>query len=408
MHPLLERLLYGQHGRKSQFALDSREALEFLSGGRASKTGEVISVDTAAQVTTMMACARLISQGVAQTTLKFYSTGNRPGRIYDHPLLPVVTIRPNPWQTSFEFFETLLMHLAFLNNAYVFVSRVGSAREIRELIPLDPSKVAVKRNPDLSLVYTVTGDDGKQRTLGADVIWHLRGPSWNGWQGMEAIKYAREALGLARATEAKHATMHKNAPDPGGVYSVEGLLNGDQFKLLRDWIVKNTTGELSGSPLILDRGAKWVSQAMKGVDAQHLETRRFQVLEICRAMQVIPMMVGAAETPTYASAEQMFIAHVVHCITPWAERVERSAKKNLLNEGEAIDIRFDLKSLMRGAAADRASYYSAALGSGGSPAWMTQNEVREDDGLDWIEGGDELPKPTNVGGATGGGTNATV
>jgi hypothetical protein len=53
---------------------------------------------------------------------------------------------------------------------------------------------------------------------------------------------------------------------------------------------------------------------------------------------------------------------------------------------------------MRGAAKDRAEYYAKALGSGGSPAWMTQNEVREDDGLDPLDGGDELPRPTNVGG----------
>jgi HK97 family phage portal protein len=136
---------------------------------------------------------------------------------------------------------------------------------------------------------------------------------------------------------------------------------------------------------------------MTGVDSQHLETRKHQIEEICRHMRVIPLMVQHSDkTATYASAEQMFIAHVVHTIAPWATRFEQSAEANLLAPGEDVDIRFNLKSLMRGAAKDRAEYYAKALGSGGSPAWMTQNEVREDDGLDAIEGADALPQPANM------------
>ena len=49
---------------------------------------------------------------------------------------------------------------------------------------------------------------------------------------------------------------------------------------------------------------------------------------------------------------------------------------------------------MCGASKDRGAFYSQALGHGGGHAWMTPNEVREDDGLDWIEGGDTLPAPS--------------
>jgi phage portal protein BeeE len=59
-------------------------------------------------------------------------------------------------------------------------------------------------------------------------------------------------------------------------------------------------------------------------------------------------------------------------------------------------VKFIDTELLRGAAADRAAYYATALGSGGSPAWMTPNEVRALEEMDAIDGGDELPAPTNL------------
>ena len=104
--------------------------------------------------------------------------------------------------------------------------------------------------------------------------------------------------------------------------------------------------------MVLDRGAKWLQQQMTGVDAQHLETRRCQIEEICRAFRVNPLMVGLSEkTATYASAEQMFLAHVIHTLAPWATRIEQSIDVHLLSEQEqreGYQTKFNLSALMRG------------------------------------------------------------
>jgi len=373
---------------------------DFLSWPEA-KAGARVSVETSLQVATVLACARAIAEGCAQVPVRFY-TGDKDGRrvpLRSHPLEDVLGYRPNPWQTSFEFRETMLLHAVLCGNAFAYISRVNG--RVAELIPIEPGRVWVERQLDMSLLYRVTFENGQTAALTTRDVWHLRGPSWNSWMGLEAIKYAREAIGLAIVTEEAHSRLHANGVRPSGAYSVEGTLTPDQYKHLRAWIEQHHAGASNGGkPLILDRAAKWTPLTMSGVDAQHLETRKHQVEEICRAMRVIPLMVGYSDkTATYASAEQMFISHVVHTITPWATRLEQSAEVALLAEGEDVDIRLDLKGLMRGAAKDRAEYFAKALGSGGSPAWMTQNEVRSEDGLDWLAGGDELPKPTNVAGA---------
>jgi HK97 family phage portal protein len=105
---------------------------------------------------------------------------------------------------------------------------------------------------------------------------------------MDALDLAREAVGLSIAAEASQGRLHKNGVRSAGVYSVEGTLNAQQHKDLRKFLADNYAGENSGLPMVVDRGAKWLSMAMSGVDAQHLETRRFQVEEVCRAMGVAP------------------------------------------------------------------------------------------------------------------------
>ena len=137
-------------------------------------------------------------------------------------------------------------------------------------------------------------------------------------------------------------------------------------------------------------------------DLQYIETRKFQVEEICRAFGVMPIMVGYSDkTATYASAEQMFIAHVVHTMGPWYVRIENSANMNLLSKSDrasGLYVKFIVNGLMRGAAKDRAEFYSKALGAGGGPAWLTQDEVRELEEYNPMGGNAGiLREPSNVG-----------
>lgn len=398
---LLSRLaaLFGAGSAGLERKADGLSELPRLWTLPESRSGYAVGPLTALQVSTVMACVRCIAEGIAQVPMCFRKGDVEIDETAD-PLIGVLLYQPNPWQTLFEFIETVIFHLVLCGNAFVFVSRVGSRRQIRELIPIAPQNVQVRQLPDLTIEYRVSFVSGEQRILKADEIWHLKGASWNSWMGLDAVQLAREAIGLGIATEAAHAELHKNGARPSGLLSSTEKIAPADYKTLRDWIVANTSGENSGSPLVLDRGFSFTPFAMTGVDAQHLETRRFQIEEICRHFRVIPMMVGYSDkTATYASAEQMFIAHVVHTLTPWAVRIEQSMERHLFGLDSEIEVRFNFKGLMRGAATDRANYLSKSLGAGGSPAWMTPNEARRDDGLEPLPGGDDLPRPTNVGGA---------
>lgn len=365
------------------------------------KSGVSVNIDSALRVSTVLACARVISEGVAQLPFKLYREGKDGSKTLakDHDLYDVLHRRPNPWMTSFQFREALTLHAVLTGNGYAFKNR-GAGGAIKEMIPLVPVNVQCKQGRDWEMEYRLVGDSN---VYTSDDIFHLRGPSWSGYLGMDAVQLAREAIGLAIATEETHARLHANGAQPGGVLSIKGALDdAGRARLMAGWKQFQEGLNNKFRTAVIDQEAEWKPLAMTGVDSQHIETRKFQIEEICRSLRVFPQMVMHSDkTSTFASAEQFFLAHVVHTLLPWVERWEQSVSCFVLDERE-IDIvpKMNVTALLRGTAADRASYFSRALGAGGAPAWMTQDEVRQLDELNPMGGeAAALPKPTNVPGA---------
>ncbi|HVK56515.1 MAG TPA: phage portal protein [Burkholderiales bacterium] len=361
-----------------------------------SSSGKSVNVTSALQVTAVLACVRAIAEGVAQVPMRLHKERDDGGSdiAKKHPLYRVLNRKPNAWQTSFEFRETMIYHAALTRRFVAFKNRVRG--QIVELIPLDPGSVEVICSDRGVLTYLVTGATGEQKEFPAEAIWHVKGPSWNGWDGMDILSLARDAIGLSMATEESHALMHKNGGQTSGIYSVEGSLDDKQYKQLRDWIDLQITGANKFKPFILDRGGKWTPTSKTGVDNQHLDTRKHQLEEICRAWRVSPIMIGHADkTATYASAEQMFLAHVVHCLMPWYRRIEESADVNLLTEDDyenGIYAKLSPNALMRGATKDRAEYYYKLWQMGA----LNPNEIRAMEEKNPYPGGEIYRVPMNT------------
>lgn len=377
------------------------ELFREIYGGRTSEAGVPVDWKRALQVSTVLACCRVNAEGVAQVPWKLYREADgRRTVATDHPVHVLISRRPNSWQTSFEFRETIMFHLLLTYNAFVFVNRVGISREVKELVPIEPGRVRVEQLDDYRLRYKVTGKNGAEQVFEQDAIWHLRGPSWNTWIGMDAVALARNAIGLSISLEQGQGDFQKNGARTSGVLSVKDKLAPEKFQFLSAWLDKHMPGgERAGKPIIADMDMDYRSMSMSSVDQQLMETRKHQIEEICRAFRVMPIMVGHADkTATYASAEQMFLAHVVHTLMPWYERIEQSADVNLLSEQDiasGLYTKFTPNALMRGAAKDRGEFYAKALGSGGAKGWMTQNDIRGLEELDRSDDpeADKLPQP---------------
>lgn len=391
--------LFGLGGARHSNQASTGSFLDGLASFARMRSSRSVTLASSLEVMAVLGCVKVISEDVAQVPLKLFRKrkGGGSDEATDHPLSDMLDAGPNDWQTSFDFIENLAIQAALGGNFYSFKNMVRG--KIAEILPFPPGAVQVEWK-GFTPIYKVTASDGSQKDLPAEAIWHMRGPSIDTQTGMAAIHQAREAIGLAMSTEDAHAKLHANGAQTSGLYSVDGTLNPEQYKALSDWVMAQVSGANRSKPLILDRGAKWTSSAMTGVDAQHLDTRKFQIEEICRAFRVMPIMIGQADkAATYSSAEQMFIAHVKYTLQPWFRRIEKSINKYLLTKEDraaGLYVKFLPNALMRGTAKDRAEYYYKMWSMG----TMNADEIRAMEEQNPCPGGDIYRVPLNMGDAT--------
>ncbi len=388
---LWDRLL----GRKAaQLTYDQvADLIDGVSGGTIA--GVSVTEKTALQVATVLACVKVIADGCATPNIGVFrqkkdGTRERADNIPEHRLL---SRRPNEWQTSFEWRRQMTLHAA-LTGSGLSIKVKGENGRIRELIPVMPGQWDVRRVSRYDVRYRIWDQFGTIGEFGPDAVFVINGVQWDWVCSMNAVNLARSAVGLAIATERSQSSMHANGLRPSGTYSVEGTLNQEQYERLADFLKRKSGPDKTGTPLVLDRGAKWLSTSITGVDAQHVETRRLQVEEMCRAYGVFPIMVGHADkSSTFASSEAFFAAHVKHTLAPWHKAWTQRIDEMLLDGSGPLFAEFDVRYLMAGSMRDRAQWARTMAEMG----IYTRNEIRDEEGKDPLPGLDEPLTPMNMG-----------
>ncbi|WP_158271770.1 phage portal protein [Methylosinus sporium] len=340
----------------------------------------------------------VIADGIAQLPVEIYrdlpsGKGSEPA--VDHPLYDLLLHRASELQDAFQFFTTILLHAAATGNSVSY--RVVVNGETRELIPIRPESTTIDiETRFMRKRFDLTFENGVFATVGAEEVFHLSGPGWRAYKGLDPAVIGREAIGLARATEESQARLHSNGARTGGILAPADekvRLTSEQLSKLQSGWAQMQTGLSNAFKTFVSSGAlKWTPLAATGVDNQHLETRKHQIEEICRVLGVFPIMVGHAgdQSPTFASAEAFFDAHVRYTLQRWIKALRSAINTQLLTKDERREgyhVRIDTTELTRGSLEARTKYYQAALGTNSNPGWLDRNEVRDDDGWN--------PRPEN-------------
>lgn len=372
------------------------ELYKELLGRQGVKSGAVVNTKTAFDVSVVFRCVALLSEGLAMVPFKVHqSVGDTIKTAHDHDLYWLLSKRPNDFQSSFEFREQIGLHLAFCQEAFVFKNVVQG--RIVELIPYPPTAVTKVRHDDMSISYKVKLNSGREVAVPASNMWHIKGKSWDGFNAIETIKAAREAIGLALATEEHSSRMFSNGARVGGILSTDSKLDKEQTLLLKESWQETQGGSANAfRTAILSGGLKWTPTGFGAEQAQLIESRRNQVEEICRFFGILPIMVGFADkTATYASAEAQFTAHVMYALLPLYRRVEDSADVNLIGMTDikkGYYSKFNASGLLRGSIKDRGDFYTKMYNVGA----LNPNEIRAYEEMNPYEGGEKYRVPLNM------------
>ena len=361
-----------------------------------SSSGKTVTERSAMQMTAVYACVRILSEAVAGLPLHFYrykADGSKEKAI-DSNLYHLIHDEPNPEMSSFVFRETLMTHLLLWGNAYAQIIRNGKG-EVIALYPLMPNKMSVDRDENGKLYYTYTRSDcepnamnGSSVVLEPKDVLHIPGLGFDGLVGYSPIAMAKNAIGLAIATEEFGSKFFANGAAPSGVLEHPGTIK-DPSRVREAWQSQFGGSGNSGKVAVLEEGMKYTPISISPEQAQFLETRKFQINEIARIFRVPPHMVGDLEKSSFSNIEQQSLEFVKYTLDPWVVRWEQSLSRSLLSEDEKKQyfFKFNLEGLLRGDYQSRMNGYAIARQNG----WMSANDIRELEDLDKLspeQGGD--------------------
>jgi len=394
--------------RKSadEATLTSPGFLSRLWGGGTTGAGVNVTPETALSCATVMACCRILAEDVAKLPVSIYRSDEKSGKSVEatgHALSSLLR-HPNGWQTHFDFFEQAMFALLLWGNAYAAILRDGRGRPV-QLVPIRPNQVTILVSPDDgSLFYQVSRANEHEMAVLREMpliipardILHVRCLNTGGLMGTSIIGGLRESIGLAMATEQHGANLFRNGARPSGILEHPQRLNEAVVARLREqWNDMYSGTNNTGKTIILEEAMAYKALSMSSVDAEWLESRKFQVEEIARVFRVPLHMLQHMEKSTSwgAGIEQQTRAYYDQTLMPYLERFEAAFDHAFDLHKDGLSIEFDTWTLLRADIKTRYEVYS----KGRQWGILSSNDCRQREGENPLgPDGDIMMAPVNM------------
>lgn len=361
-----------------------------------SRAGVPVTETTALSLPASMAALRILTGVFAMTPVHYFQK-NDSGRLNrdELPEGQLLVNSPNSHQTPFAFKELLLADMLLSGDFFAYVSR-NFRGEAVALTRLKPGTVSIadyfERETGTMLFFDATLPDGTSgRFPGRDIL-HIPGFSRNGINGLNPIKYARDALGGAIATSEHAAQFWGKGGKPTTVLeSKERIGPDDKRRIRQDW--QTLYGGPNGEQVAVldqDLSAKFLTHDMKS--SQFLETREFQVVDLARIWGVPPHLIFDLGKATFSNIEQQSLEFVIYHMGPHYARVAQALTKIFARTDHYYEhltdalVKADLKTRME------AYWLQRQMGT------VNANELRQRDNQPAIVGpaGEEYWRPANM------------
>ena len=345
--------------------------------GNRTHTGKAVTDKTSMQITTVWACVRLLSEtmGGMPSSIFMRQKDGSVVKATDHPLHEILVEQPNSEMNGLEFREARTSNLAMRGNQYAVINRRGNG-DVMSLMPIPASEVIQKKDSttNFETQYGIM-DRGKRVWMPSEKIWHTKGFSFNGMEGLSPLSYARESMALALAGEEFNSKLFGQGLMPSAVISIPDWLKEGEREIANKKLMEMHAGmDNMNKAMLLEGGMKVEKGLMSPDDAQFLQLRQFTVIELCRLFGVKPHMIAALERATDNNIEQLGLEFVTYTMMPFMRRDEVGARK-LFKPGDKNKYfyKYNPEGLLRADSAARASLYSILLQNG----VLNRNEVRE-------------------------------
>lgn len=368
--------------------------------GNPASSGANVNENNSLTVAAVTACVSLIADMVAKLPIYLYKpTENGPQEIKNHAAIQLIGRSPGDLHTSFELRQLMETSKGLGGNGYARVYRDSAFRpaELQWLPPVEVDAKLVKRSDGRRFVsYEIKGESGIfNRT---DII-HVRQLSKDGVSGLSPITLLRESIGTSMSqTEAAGKIMRNGARFPGFLVAPVALPKERIDDARRDWENNIGGAQNAGRVPILNGSFDFKqTNGMSMVDAQFIESRRFELQEIARIYRVPSFMIGDTNASNWGTGiEQQTLGFLNFCLDSHLRGWEESLAYTLLTTEEnkqGYYFQFDRDELANVALEARANFYKAMR----EMKVFSPNDVRAELGYTKIpseKGGDDYENPT--------------
>lgn len=374
--------------------LAKRNAVPASSAWGGRRAGEYVTADTAMQVSAVWACVRVISETLAALPWHVYeksqdAQGRTRRERRDGDIAWLLQTQASPEMSALAFREAIAAHALTWGNGYAEIERSPDGRPVW-LWLLTPDRVVPERMPTGGLQYRVRSD-GVDTIVPARDMLHIKGLAFDGIVGYSPIAIAARSLGLTMALESFGAKFFENGAHPGAVLEHPAKLSAEAHKNLQESVAAQISGGNALKPFILEEGMKWHAMTIPPEEAQFLESRKFQISEVCRWFRVPPHMVADLDRSTFSNIEHQQIEFVTHTLMPWCRRFEAEVDLKLFGRVNAgrVYTKIELGGLLRGDMKSRFEAYAIAR-------HLSLNDIRELEDMNPVRGGDDYLAQINL------------
>ena len=298
----------------------------------------------------------------------------------DCDLFYLLSRKPNKDMTPFDFFRAMTLNFLIHGNAYALISRAG--KKVIALTPLNAKQMRVKVENAVS--YEYYSKDDEIVSYSADDILHWKNIG-NGIVGMSLADFARSTLTEAASAQNAAIDIFKNKGKLTGILTSQNILSKAQkTEISEQFAAMRSMGRMPVLPADLHYQALSASPA----EQQLLQTREFIVKQFC-AWFGVPMALINGEGSALDETLNFFYKTT---ILPICSSLEQAIMNKIACDDSEHIVKFRLSFLNRANDAQRAQLNATYVQNG----IKTRNEVRREEGLKDVEGGDTLTAQTNL------------
>jgi HK97 family phage portal protein len=367
--------------------------MESLGMGK-SDAGVMVNEKQAMRLTTAFACISIISSDISSLSFGIFQTlpDGSVREAKDHSLYSLLHDEPNKKMTSQSFRGALLASVLGWGNAFALIRRDRASRVVSlDMLPSDRTCAALV-NGELIFITTATNDGMPQR-IDAKNVLHVPGLTLDGIVGISPIQTCKNAFGLALAAEKFGAQFFGNGARATGVLTHPGQLDAEAYENIKKSVREQMTGESALRPLLLEEGMQWEQMTIAPNDAQFLQTRQFQRVEIAALYRVAMHLLQDLTRSTNNNIEHQSLDHIRYTLRPWAIKIEQEFNRKLLSA--PFHCAHDFNDFQRGDFASQTTGWTLLRNAGVYSAndilrAMHQNPIPSD------EGGDVRLAPMNM------------